>query len=56
MPGKFWQRPVPQELPVVVKNTLMSQFRMTPESVEQLRFLGQPGANPSPLILAELCT
>lgn len=43
MQWKFWGKPGPLELPVIVKNTLMSQFGMTPESVEQLRFLGQPG-------------
>jgi hypothetical protein len=43
MPWKFWQSPVPLELPVIVKNTLMSQFGMAPESVKKVRSLGQPG-------------
>ncbi|PKB58132.1 MAG: hypothetical protein BZY83_08745 [SAR202 cluster bacterium Casp-Chloro-G2] len=43
MQWRLWGKSGSQELPAVVKNTLMSQFGMTPESVEKLRFLGQPG-------------
>lgn len=43
MPLKFWDKPGPQGLPDRVKNALISQFGMTPESVGKMRFLGLPG-------------
>ena len=33
----------PQELPLIIKNTLMSQFSIESPSVDKMRFLGQPG-------------
>jgi hypothetical protein len=43
MQWRFWQKPGPQELPITIKNTLMSQFSLTSQSVDQMRFLGQHG-------------
>jgi hypothetical protein len=43
MRWKFWQKPGPKELPVMVKSTLMSQFRLASPSVDKMRLLGRPG-------------
>ena len=43
MQWKFWQKPGPKELPVIVKSALMSQFRRASPSVDKMRFLGRPG-------------
>ena len=43
MQWKFWQKPGPQELPAIVKSSLMSQFSLASPGVDKMRFLGQPG-------------
>ena len=43
MQWRFWQEPGPQELPVIVKSALMSQFPLASQSVDKMRFLGRPG-------------
>ena len=43
MQWKFWQKPGPKELPVILKSALMSQFRLASQSVDKMRFLGRPG-------------
>jgi hypothetical protein len=43
MQWKFWQEPGPQELPVIVKSALISQFNLESQGVNKLRFLGRPG-------------
>ena len=43
MQWKFWQKPGPKELPVIVKSALMSPFCLASPSVDKMRLLGRPG-------------
>lgn len=43
MRWQFWQSPEPEGLPESVRNALVSQFRLDPQEINQLRFLKKSG-------------